>query len=211
MTDEFRAHDLLQISPVGVRSLAESAPFAGGVLERSPFVVVRRARRKGNLLPIGIRGQERHERCEGWLHPEHILRRVAPESIQTYPLRSQLPAFAALVSLRRSWRDQNLVWGPTGSVGFELVSGWPSVHERSDLDLVIRAGTPLPSTFLHRLAAVESDLPCAVDIQIETPLGSFSPREYRGASTRVLLRTIDGPKLAVCPWGIDVRSGDRLR
>ncbi|MBO4790273.1 MAG: hypothetical protein J5492_04590 [Oxalobacter sp.] len=45
-------------------------------------------------------------------------------------------------------------------------------------------------------------LPCRADIQVETPLGAFSLKEWlREETGRVLLKTNTGPVLTAAPWG----------
>ena len=195
-----RAHDLLRVSPRGVSALCGAAGFSSLPLEDFPFVVMRRAAQKDGLVPIGIRGMERHERQAAWLDPAHIIARFKPESIKPVGLLPDLPAFLALLELERRWEDAGMAWGPSGSMGFELVSGCHSVHRESDLDLVIRAATPLPPDSLHMLAHAGEDLPCAIDIQVETPNGAFSPKEYMTAPARCLLRTVEGARLVNDPW-----------
>ena len=195
-----RAHDLLRVSPGGVSALCGAAGFSSLPLEDFPFVVVRRAAQKDGLVPVGIRGMERHERRAAWLHPAHIIARFTPESIRPAGLLPDLPAFRALRELERRWEDARMPWGPSGSMGFELVSGCHAVHGGSDLDLVVRAATPLPPDCLHMLARAGEDLSCAIDIQVETPSGAFSPKEYMTAPARCLLRTVEGARLVNDPW-----------
>jgi phosphoribosyl-dephospho-CoA transferase len=200
MIKNFRAHDLLRINSDGVSALSRIATFSSLPLKDFPFVVVRRIRQTEDLIPVGIRGRERHERCASWINAHHILERIAPESIEPLTPLPPLPAFDALLELKRRWRDMKLAWGPGGSVAFELVSACNVVHDKSDLDLMIRSAIPLSPDLLHALVEVENYLPCAIDMQIETPYGSFAAREYVSASLQCLLRTIDGPRLVANPW-----------
>ncbi len=200
MTSEFLAHDLLRVNPAGVCALHAVAQFSSLPLEDFPYVVVRRAPAEHGLIPVGIRGMERHERCAAWLDPRYVLARVTPESIEpSAPLRD-LPAFQAFLELKRQWRDAKLTWGPGGSLGFELVSGCRVVREGSDLDVVVRAPKPLSRDCLRMLGQLDNDLRWAIDVQVETLHGAFSPKEYASASTRCLLRTIHGPRLVEDPW-----------
>ena len=200
MTSKFLPHDLLRVSPAGVCTLPAIGQFSSLPLQDFPFVVVRRAPLEGGLIPVGIRGMQRHERRAAWLEPRYVLARIMPESIQpSAPLRD-LPAMRAFLKLKRQWRDLNLTWGPGGSLGFELVSGCPVVREESDLDVVIRAPKSLPRDSLLMLGTLDSNLPWAIDIQVETLHGAFSPKEYANATNRFLLRTIHGPRLVEDPW-----------
>lgn len=201
MTANLLAHDLLKVNSAGVSALCRAADFSSLPLKDFPFVVVRRVPQMDGLIPVGLRGMERHERYAVWLDPRHIVARVTPECIEPpCPPLPGRPALKAFLELRQRWRDANLTWGPGGSLGFELVSGCPVVRETSDLDLVVRAALPLSPDCLRMLACAGDDLPCAIDVQVETLHGAFSPKEYIGASARCLLRTIHGPRLVEDPW-----------
>ena len=200
MTANLIVHDLLKVNSAGVTALCGAANFSSLPLKYFPFVVVRRAPQKDDLIPVGIRGMERHERCAAWLDPKHIVARVTPECIEPCPFLPDRPAFKAFLKLKQQWRDVNLMWGPGGSLGFELVSGCQVVREKSDLDLVVRANSRLSPDCLRTLARLGDDMPCAVDVQVETLHGAFSPAEYMRGSARCLLRTIHGPRLVEDPW-----------
>ena len=152
---------------------------------------------------------ERHERWAAWLDPKHIVARVAPECIEPCPSFTDSPAFKAFVKLKQQWRDADLIWGPGGSRGFELVSGCHVVRDKSDLDIVVRADLRLTPDCLRMLARLGDDLPCAIDVLVETLHGAFSPKEDMGASARCLLRTIYGPRLVEDPWmpGTNLEQG----
>jgi phosphoribosyl-dephospho-CoA transferase len=135
-----------------------------------------------------------------------VLQRLTPEQLlHRMPLlsgerRSALPAFSALDRASDVIRPFGLTWGPGGSVGFELASGVPAARPTSDLDLVIRARAPLPRTVAAHLAAALATLPVPPDAQLETPHGAASLVEYARDEGPVLLRTVDGPRLAADPW-----------
>jgi phosphoribosyl-dephospho-CoA transferase len=200
MMEDIKAHDLLKIHPAGVLALSAAGGFFSVPLKDFPFVVVRRAEQKDGLIPVGIRGRERHERSAAWLNPLHVAARVPPESIALHTPLPPLPAFESITKLELLWRKMKMTWGVTGSVGFELASGCKVVHERSDLDLVIRAATPLALDFLRGLMKIEQDLPCKIDVQVETPYGAFAAKEYLRTPAQCLLRTIYGPRLVIDPW-----------
>lgn len=200
MTGSFQVHDLLKLTPDGVVDFDGIARSSPSLLRSIPFVVVRRAEARGHLVPIGVRGKERQERYAGWLHRSHIAARIAPEEIGMPCPRSDLPAFQALRTIRKRLSGSPWTWGPSGSVAFELVSGAPVVHARSDLDLMVRAAEPLADSALRALLEVTRDAACSVDIQIETPGGAFSPGEYLRSQGQCLLRTVHGPVLVASPW-----------
>jgi phosphoribosyl-dephospho-CoA transferase len=200
MIESPNAHDLLRIDPEGASALSRGAVFSSVPLDDFPFVVVRRSRQNAGLIPIGIRGRERHERSAAWIAPQHVIERISPESIEARLPLPSLPAFDSYVELKRLWRGLDLPWGPGGSVGFQLVSGCSVVHDKSDLDIVVRSAKQLTPELLRALVGVDEQFFCPVDIQVETPHGAFAIREYVNSPSRCLLRTVDGPRLVADPW-----------
>lgn len=200
MMQNLLPHDLLQLTPDGVAELNELAHLSSIPLVSFPFVVVRRAAANGNMIPIGVRGRERWERYAGWVSRSHVAARIAPEVIATHATRPGVPAFAALYAMRRRLGGLRLTWGPIGSTGFELVSRAVVVRAGSDLDLMVRAPEPLADVTLQMLSHAAHDLPCAVDLQIETPHGAFTLSEYLDSPRQCLLRTIHGARLVASPW-----------
>lgn len=204
------AHDLLE----AVRGDAVVADVAipDWVVQRlthSRFVVVRRAARREGYLPIGVRGNERGERFAAWLAPQHVATRITPESLGdwralpvTAPGSARLPHFAVLDRVAVVMRAHELAWGPVGSIGYELASGFAAVTHASDIDVIVRATSELPRACARLLVAELGELPIRIDVQIEFPFGAVALAEY-AARDRVLLRTADGPRLVDDPWRIE--------
>jgi phosphoribosyl-dephospho-CoA transferase len=180
-------------------------------LKRAPLVVVRRAPAMGNLLPVGIRGQNRSERCTVYLPVTACCdERITPEQlvatqVWTWSQRlRQMGAIQALAEIAPCLQASGLSWGPTGSVGFELASGVPTATTTSDLDLLVRAPQPLCWQTAEALLTNLAQVSVRIDVQIETPDGAIALAEYvqRGPDghTTMLLRTNDGPRLVCNPW-----------
>src|ERR1041384_4393364 len=80
--DDLRPHDLLRVS--GAEALADGPTVPDWVrssLVNAPFVVLRRASRRGHLLPVGIRGASRGERFAAFISIDAILDRISPEQL----------------------------------------------------------------------------------------------------------------------------------
>ena len=181
-----------------------------------------RSQRYGALISIA-----EIERCAG---PEMLLDDVLPDRMSGLPLsvselscaqgsaqttagfirpprdvsRAGLPAFMVLQGLAPVLRRFRLVWGPTGSVGFELATGLPVVQAGSDLDVLIRLpewiGRDTGQSLLRTLSTQAAQAGVRIDAQLETPGGAVSLAEYAGSTRRVLLRGSGEPIFVDDPW-----------
>ena len=202
-----RPHDLLRLAKdAELRHEGLVPGWMPAALARAPWVVVRRALTPTALIPIGVRGNTRAERLAAFLDPTAVIARVTPEGLANVRAWRQTPAthsaddlLCVLDTAEELFASQGLVWGPTGSVGFELATGIATVGSTSDLDMVVRAPEPWSQESARGLADTLARLPMCVDVQLDTPAGAVALTEYaRGG--RVLLRTPDGPKLVRDPW-----------
>ncbi|SPB16816.1 Phosphoribosyl-dephospho-CoA transferase [Caballeronia novacaledonica] len=201
-----RPHDLLGLAP-GARFVDEAPDWAGASLARAPFVVVRRAPCLGDAIAVGVRGATRGERFGTWIEPRWIEAIFTPEDLRMRApdsARAALPAFALLRALPSIIDRYGLAWGPAGSAGFELASATPTITRDSDLDIVVRAPSPLPradaSSLFDALSHAAQTVGTRIDVQIETPDAAFSLAEFARAGLRVMLRHAHGPRLVDDPW-----------
>jgi phosphoribosyl-dephospho-CoA transferase len=199
-------HDLLRLAP-STPDFSDAPAWVAASLKRAPLVVVRRAVPVSGLIAVGIRGEIRSERFGSWLDPRYVELVLRPEVLRKLkPLmtRKSLPAFALLQAISPLCDATGYVWGPTGSVGFELASGCPTVTQTSDLDLLMRAPERLDrttaKTLIDALSQAALDHRTRIDIQIQTRDAAFSLAEFAHAGARVMLRCADGPKLVADPW-----------
>ena len=169
-----------------------------------PWVVVRRASVSNGLIPIGVRGPQRYERCAGFTGLSEVLETRRPDQLRLLlaeDSRRALQAFRTLSYLESQLIGLDRSWGPGGSVGYELASGIPAVRDDSDLDFILFAPRKLESTEAQDLWRMISSAPGRVDALVETPLCGFSLKEFVTTSQRkILLRTRDGHILGSNPW-----------
>lgn len=172
-------------------------------------VVVRRETRSDGLLPVGLRGATRSQRCKAYLPHGAVLRRVTPEMLAADVHGQQVGGFAALealAALAPLFDTLNLAWGPTGGVGFFLASGLPVLRPDSDLDLLVRAPRRLTTAQVAILAGMQAAAPCRIDIQVDTGHGAFALAEWlrqpRQLLPKLLLKTGAGPLLVTDPWSL---------
>jgi phosphoribosyl-dephospho-CoA transferase len=210
---EVHAHDLLQLdSADAFVSCAPSAPWVKTALALSRTVVVRRDVVAENMIPVGVRGSSRAERCAGVVPFRNVIRVISPESlVESYSWRTaarldQIPALAQLELVFREWKSFGVSWGPTGSIGFELATGIPVAKQESDLDLRILAMERLSiDTACDLLVAARSG-EARIDVQMETPHGAVALSEYVGQPSKILLRTKKGPVLVKDPWEVEMEQ-----
>ena len=192
-----RPHDLLRLS--GSVVLPADAPaWAVHALRTVPWAVVRRGPAPAGVIAVGVRGADRSERYGTHVATDDVREVVAPEALShvSSPGRD-LSALRTLRALRPLLDDTGLLWGPTGSVGFELATGQPTAIAGSDLDLLIRTPQGIAGALplLTTLADAFSARPARVDCQIETPLGAAALAELVDGQSEVMVRTADGPRL----------------
>jgi phosphoribosyl-dephospho-CoA transferase len=133
------------------------------------------------------------------LTPQALLGRVVMAALSR---AAAIPAFRALSLLAERWKAVGPVWGPGGSVGFELATGRHIVTPQSDLDVVIYAHEQMTVNEARLLRDSTQGLPAPVDIRVETPTCGFSLVEYASQATAsILLRTASGAALGADPWG----------
>jgi phosphoribosyl-dephospho-CoA transferase len=152
-----------------------------------------------------VRGSTRAERFAALLAPEAVAARVIPEDLIAERVWHHMPRARLMGPIRvlnavdELFSSLGLVWGPTGSVGFELATGVAAAGTTSDLDVVVRAPEPWPLANAGEIADYLNQLPARVDAQLDAPAGAVMLSEY-ARGERVLLRTPGGPRLTWDPW-----------
>ncbi|PNG33835.1 phosphoribosyl-dephospho-CoA transferase [Pseudomonas protegens] len=192
-------HDLLWgMTPA---QLAADAPdWAFAVLEAGQPVVVRRALTAPGQIAVGLRGGTREQRYPAVLALESVQRGVHPEALCRMSGSRSLPVLRALQQLRGELDALGLVWGVSGSAGFELACGIAALHQHSDLDLILRTPEPFSRTQARELLALLECAECPVDLQLQVPAGALALREWAGTAPRVLLKSAEGARLVSDPW-----------
>lgn len=199
-----RPHDLLWLGDAEVLHSMTSEPLPSWAtvewMAVAPVVVRRQRFDDPTMIPVGLRGQERHQRHAACVPRNAIHRSLSPEMLKTSSCPVDLPALEAFAIARPLLDAIELPWGPTGGVGFALATGLPVLHAQSDLDLVLRAPSPLDRTQIDRLAMLLQHRTCRIDLQIDTGFGGFSFAEWIAGRERILLKTDNGPLLTYDPW-----------
>ncbi|MFJ4586923.1 malonate decarboxylase holo-ACP synthase [Pseudomonas moraviensis] len=193
------AHDLLWgMTPA---QLPVDAPaWAVEVLAAGQPVVVRRALSAAGFVAVGVRGVSREQRLAASMPVDSIALQVSPEALCHVDSPRDLPVMQALTQLRPLLDDCGWVWGVSGSVGFELASGFAAMHAASDLDLILRTPQRIRRDQARKLVDLFDQTVCRVDAQLQTPFGAVALREWASDSSRVLLKTAHHACLVMDPW-----------
>ncbi len=206
MTDiRYRPHDLLKLRrcPIAV----DAPEWAHDAFARAAFAVVRRAPAARGTIAVGLRGTSRTERYGAYIDKNDVEASVSPERlVRTLPIpgRDSLAPVILLRALTDNPYLSSYEWGPTGSMGFELATGIPTITPSSDLDLLIRT----PGALSHGQAeALQAELQaCAaragvrIDVQLETPAGGVALAEWAMRKSLTMVKSADGPRLLADPW-----------
>src|ERR1700733_14963636 len=207
MVGTLHVHDLILSRGEAAVSFSEGDPACPYLNpNQRPWVVVRRGRISDGLIPVGVRGSQRHERCAGFTRLSEVLEIRQPDQLRLTladDSRRALQAFRTLSYLESRLVGLDMSWGPGGRVGYELASGIPTARDDSDLDFILFAPRKLEITEAQDLWRMISSAPGNVDVLVETPLCGFSLREFATTSQhKILLRTSDGRILGSNPWNL---------
>ena len=138
MVCELHVHDLILLGTESTITSAEGEPACPYLNPKQrPWVVVRRGRISDGLIPVGVRGSQRHERWAGFTRLSEALETRRPDQLRMLlaeESRGTVQAFRTLSYLESHLVGLEMSWGPGGSVGYELASGVPAVHANSDLE-----------------------------------------------------------------------------
>lgn len=193
------AHDLLWgMTPAQLP--ADAPQWAVESLAAGQPVVVRRAVSTEGLIAVGVRGVLREQRLAAFMSLDAIVRRISPEALCHVDCERDLSVMQALKQLRPMLDDCGWVWGISGSVGFELASGFRAMHAASDLDLILRTPQLITRNQARKLVELFDQAVCRVDMQLQTPFGAVALREWAGGSARVLLKNAHQACLVADPW-----------
>ena len=172
------------------------------------WAVVRRAFARPGWCAVGFRGTLRAQRWAALIAVAAVEHVVAPGelagglALADLQRRKHIPAIAIFPRVAQALAAHlpGVAWGPTGSVGLELASGMPWATPNSDLDLAVRADSPIDVQVARALHEALAHLPARVDVLVETSLGAVSLADLALRPGPWLLRTSDGPRLTKCLW-----------
>jgi phosphoribosyl-dephospho-CoA transferase len=208
-----RAHDLLWIRKDAELLSPEEPAWVRSALAQSLVVVVRRAQAPPRFIPIGIRGCSRGHRHAAFLRRSDVVACKTPESLAAekawLKASTAIPPglLAALRTVSEFSEREHLVWGPTGSVGYQLATGMQATSNTSDLDVLVRCSDPPSRARLRALHDTIRRVVVRVDVILEGPKGAVALEEYL-QNRNALIKTNRGPLLGTFTgkYGVDEAS-----
>ena len=114
---------------------------------------------------------------------------------------AQIPAHLreALAAVSEFSVKHHFVWGPVGSVGYQLATSLPVTTGTSDLDVMIRCHVPPGRDQLRSFNEHLRKAPASVDVILEAPLGGMAMREYLNGG-EVWSKSSQGARIALFLW-----------
>jgi phosphoribosyl-dephospho-CoA transferase len=199
-----RPHDLLWIAH-GAELFPEPQPaWARDALSRMPVTVVRRAEAPLGFAAVGIRGPRRELRFAALVKLRDVRNLRSPESLASERgWRENLAAISArlregLALFDELSKREKFVWGPVGSVGYQLATGLRVTTSESDVDVLIRCEVPPDRLLLSAVRDTARKSTARLDVILEGPPGAVALEELH--SRDVLLKTGRGPRIAAFSW-----------
>ncbi len=202
-------HDFIRLRAPVVLMADEPAPaWVEAALQRAPWVVVRRGYIEDGRLPVWVRDTTRRQRFPAWAAVDGIAARLSPEDLTDgarLPSRERqdaAPALAAFVRVAPLLECRGCLWGPVGSVGFELATGVERVMASSDLDVIVRRAARMEQQEAVALLAALADAaaPARIDVLLETLHGGVALAELAAGLKNLMVRTPDGARWMEDPW-----------
>jgi phosphoribosyl-dephospho-CoA transferase len=204
---DLRAHDIVWLNQDAEVSPRHLPAWASESLGRTRAVVVRRALAGAGWLPVGVRGTARHQRHACFVRCRDIKSHCTPEWLSSPEnwrrhacTLKTFPAWKALEAVSSCAARNHLIWGPVGSVGYQLATGVAAVSGTSDLDILLRLSARTDRNSLEKFYEVISLSDVSVDVILEGQSGAVNLAEYLRCPDRLLIKTNAGPHVGSFSW-----------
>ena len=194
---EMKVHDIVRFHTIEhLVHFTEIPAWIAHAKSAQNYAVVRRIPIT-EKVPIGLRGNSRKERHACFINREAILEIIRPTDLVAKISSGRAEHYmSTLNDVKRIIAKHRLLWGPTGSIGFELATGIKVTNPYSDYDIAIYI-EEIDIAVLKKLFISLNSLETKLDVQIELKnVGSFILLDFiKNYSSGFLIRTIHGPQL----------------
>jgi phosphoribosyl-dephospho-CoA transferase len=199
-----RPHDLLWLADDAELCQELQPAWVRDALRRMPVVVVRRAEAPPGFAAVGIRGPRRELRFAALVKLTDVRTLRSPESLASErgwcENLAEIPARlrGALALFDELSKREKFVWGPVGSVGYQLATGLRVTTSESDADVLIRCEVPPDRLLLSVVRDIARKSTARLDVTLEGPPGAVALDELHARD--VLLKTSRGPRITSFTW-----------
>lgn len=193
----FKVYDILKLKSCGEDCFDTKLPmWATEFVERTPYVVVKRGEEKTGMVPIGIRGITRQQRFGCYMNLDNISQVYKPYELLEFKSNCGLwnKVASLLPGIFETYKDR-VTYGPTGSVGFELATGFKATTISSDLDLLIQTEEPLEVEIAKKILVQLLKINIKMDITLGISMGYVALEEYCNGQAPYLVKTNYGERL----------------
>lgn len=195
---EIKVHDIVQFESID--HLEKIIPIPDWVKDAPAsknYGVVRRMPITNQIVPIGLRGNTREQRFGTFIHERNIIQIITPNSlVERMEQFKNERYFPTLNMIKEAFQQLNLVWGLTGSIGFEIATSIKVTTPNSDIDLCLYQ-EEIQRELLLEIGNFLETLDTRVDVQVEIPsMGAFLLNDYlHNEESGFIVRTPFGPHL----------------
>ena len=195
---EINVHDIVQFASINdIENPLQPPHWVKDAPASQNFGVVRRMPITDNRIPVGLRGKTREERYGAFLHQSKVLQVITPVSLRNrFDDFKEKIYFPALNKVKEEFSKYDLLWGPTGSVGFEIATSIEVTSPNSDIDICLYLDQ-IDRELLVKIGHFLEGLDRRIDVQVEIPtIGAFLLNDYlKSEKTGFIIRTKFGPHL----------------
>lgn len=195
---EINVHDIVQFATINdIQNHMNPPIWIKNAPAAQNFAVVRRMPIMNKTIPIGLRGETREERYGAFIHESNIIQVISPTSlVNRIDKQNDQSYFSTLNTIREEFEKYKLIWGPTGSIGFEIATSIGVTTPNSDIDICLYLDQ-INSELLVKVGNFLEGLNRRIDVQVEIPfVGAFLLNDYlKYEKTGFIVRTKFGPQL----------------
>jgi len=190
-----KTHTIIQFSTLDQLIFHDERPdWLQTELPAQQFAVVRRME-VTDIVPIGIRGSNRSQRCAAFINRTAIVNTIpCTDLVAKIAVFQNYWYYPYLQKLQESLSEHE--WGITGSIGFEIATGMNVTTEQSDIDISIYVDEMNWGILANIYEKIQRIYP-RIDVQIEVAqVGCVLLNDFiRNYAQGFLVRTTKGPLL----------------